>query len=47
MVVDGEKPNESILLKGMPKRTQRYAQRYAGNHLPLGKHFPDYYTLAF
>lgn len=42
MVVDGEKPNKSILLKGMPKR-----EIVAGNHLPLGKHFPDYYTLAF
>lgn len=42
MVVDGEKPNESILRKGMPKR-----ETVAGNHLPLGKHFPDYYTLAF
>lgn len=42
MVVGGEKPTESILFQGMPKRKVT-----ADNHFPLGKHFPGYYTLAF
>lgn len=42
MVVDDEKPNESILLKGMPKH-----ETVVGNHVPLGKDFPDYCTWAF
>ena len=42
MVVDGEEPNERILLTVVPKY-----EIIAGSHLPFRKYFPDYCTLAF